>query len=81
MMKELTKLGNYKVMLFPNLIKSYMFEDPDEDQEFFQSMYTQAEQSICLNFPDDSFNLDMLEKMSIFLKVSSGTYNLSPLYE
>jgi|JI6StandDraft_1071083.scaffolds.fasta_scaffold06087_7 hypothetical protein len=69
-------------MFFPNLIKSYMFEgDMSEDQEFFQNMYMQAEQSICLHFPDDSINLDMLEKMSIFLKVSSGTYNLSQLYE
>lgn len=81
-MKELTKLGNYKVMLFPNLTKCHMFEgDLTEIHQYFQDMYMQAEQGICLRFPDESLNLDLLEKLSIFLKVSSGTYNLSPVRE
>lgn len=79
--KEMVRLGNYKVMLFPNLTKTYLFEDTNDSDEclYFSKEFETSEQGVYLE-RQSIINTDLLEKLSIFTKISSGTYNLSQPY-
>jgi hypothetical protein len=88
MIRELTIISGMRLVLYCNLAKSYLYKQPlpeDMQQTYvFHGLHKyynkRYEQRIGL-LRNNSINYDIFHKISIFLKMSSGTHSLTPTVE
>lgn len=95
LMQEFTKIANYKLLFYPNLTTSFLKEEmmQVEDREGEECEYDNYvhDQRIGFNLGDDEMMgqapekmenwMELFNKIARFLKVSSGTYNLTRNFE
>jgi hydroxypyruvate isomerase len=80
-MKELTIIGNMKLIFYNNLTKSYIYEQNlPNNLRFLQQYNHKYERRISL-LNDNEINYNIFDKNSVFLKIASGTYTLDRTFE
>ena len=81
-MQELTKLSNYKLIYYPNLTAHFANgENIDHQFKNDDINFEHEEKGEMINENSTEISFDFFNKIMRFLKVSSGTHNLTRLFE